>query len=336
VKERIQKVLANYGIDSRRNIEQMVVQGRIAVNGRTVTKLPVLVDPEQDKITVDDELVRVAASKRGKKPVARLYFLLNKPRGVYSTNVAQGEQKLAKDLLPPDLPGRVYPVGRLDAESKGLLLMTNDGELTNLLTHPRYEVPKTYRAVIDGMLSDETIQKLREGIWLADKEGQGFKTSRSKIIVIRRSSQQSILEITIREGRNRQVRRVLAKLGHKVRDLMRIKMGPLTLHGLGSGLARTLTLREVKQLYALASGEARKADDEKKSPERKRAGRSTPAIVEIEPSDPSDLAVEFEDEELLQEIEEEKSGGKKKPKAVDAAVAAAGDEGEAGEDDLPE
>ena len=146
VKERIQKILANAGVASRRNIEEMIRQGRISVNGQVVTELPVLIDSRKDKIEVDDEPLKLASSGSS----ARIYILMNKPPGVYSTNVAQGEQTRAIDLLPADLPGRVYPVGQLDASSKGLLLLTNDGELTNLLTHPRYGVSKTYRAMVDG------------------------------------------------------------------------------------------------------------------------------------------------------------------------------------------
>jgi 23S rRNA pseudouridine2605 synthase len=181
---------------------------------------------------------------------------MNKPKGVYSTNVAQGEQTRAIDLLPPGLPGRVYPVGRLDAESKGLLLLTNDGELTNRLTHPKYGVPKTYRAVVDGYVTAELVEELSKGVWLADpKTGKGFKTGRSIIKVVKRGRGSSVIEISIREGRNRQIRRMLAKTGHKVRELTRVKFGPLTLQGLGPGEVRSLTPREVKQLRELASRE---------------------------------------------------------------------------------
>src|SRR5947209_9319955 len=173
MKERIQKVLANAGVASRRNIEEMVLQGRVSVNGRVMTELPILVDAQRDKIKVDDELVRVAHRLAG----GRLYLLMNKPKGVYSTNVAQGEQLRAIDLLPPGLPGRVYPVGRLDSESKGLLLLTNDGKLTNRLTHPRYGVAKTYRATVDGYVGGDILEELQHGVWLADpKTGKGFKT----------------------------------------------------------------------------------------------------------------------------------------------------------------
>lgn len=180
-----------------------------------------------------------------------IYIVMNKPKGVFSTNVAQGEQTRAIDLLPPNFP-RVYPVGRLDAESKGLLLLTNDGDLTNRLTHPRYGVAKTYRAVVDGYVRGEVLDQLKSGIWLADpKKGKGFKTGRSHIRIMKRSRDRSTLEITIREGRNRQVRRMLAKVGHKVRELTRVKMGPITLHNLEPGQFRLLSPREVKALRGL-------------------------------------------------------------------------------------
>src|SRR5688500_17956631 len=191
MKERIQKVLANAGVASRGSVEEMVRQGRVSVNGKTLTDLPVLIDPERDRVVVDGEAVKLSTSLRGGPkgaPARRLYFLMNKPKGVYTTNVAQGVQTLAIDLLPRDLPGRVYPVGRLDAESQGLLLMTNDGELTNRLTHPRFGVPKTYRAVVDGLPTPEAIAELEQGVWMSDKEGgKAFKTGRSRIKVVKRA-----------------------------------------------------------------------------------------------------------------------------------------------------
>lgn len=328
MKERIQKVLANYGVDSRRNIELMISQGRVAVNGDVVTKLPVLIDPEVDHVTVDDEVVRLAKTRKGKAPVEKMYFLLNKPKRVYSTNVAQGEQRLAKDLLPADLPGRVYPVGRLDADSKGLLLLTNDGDLTNLLTHPRYEVPKTYRAEVDGMITDETVQTLENGIWLADKDGKGFKTGKCRIKSIFRGKDESIVEITIKEGRNRQVRRMLAKFGHKVRELTRIRMGPLTLEGVGSGKFRPLTSREVKQLFELArdgekrSNEKRLAEGKPVASPVKKSGRTRPPARQADVS--KDLAVQFEDEELRREAAAEAGEDVTTPTTPAAAKAAKG------------
>jgi 23S rRNA pseudouridine2605 synthase len=259
VKQRIQKVLAAAGVASRRAIEEMVQQGRVTVNGKTLTELPILIDPARDRVTVDEEPVRFDRRETG----ARVYVMMYKPKGVHTTNVAQGEQARAIDLLPPNFPHRVFPVGRLDSESKGLLLLTNDGELTNQLTHPRYGVAKTYRAVVDGFVRPEALEQLQKGVWLADSHsgggrGGGFKTGRSRIRIVKRMREQSILEITIREGRSHQVRRMLAKIGHKVRDLTRIKMGPLTLHGLKPGQSRLLTPRELKELRALPADLHRK------------------------------------------------------------------------------
>ncbi len=245
MKERIQKVLAAAGVDSRRHVEEMVRQGRIAVNGTIQRDLPILIDPATDRVEVDGAPVRFKPPKTAPK----LYILLNKPKGVYSTNVAQGVQTRAIDLLPPDLPGRVYPVGRLDAESKGLLLLTNDGDLTQRLTHPSYGVTKTYRAVVDGFVEPQTLVALEKGVWLADtRTGQGFKAAAAQVHIVRRSKAKSILEIRLREGRNRQIRRMLAQLGHKVRDLTRIQIGPLLLKGLAPGQSRLLTPREIKAL----------------------------------------------------------------------------------------
>jgi 23S rRNA pseudouridine2605 synthase len=297
VKERIQKILANAGVESRRHVEEMVRQGRVAVNGKVRTDLPILIDPEHDRVTVDDEPIRIKPRGKGPggRPAQRLYFLLNKPRGVYSTNVAQGAQKRAIDLLPHDLPGRVYPVGRLDADSKGLLLMTNDGELTNKLTHPRYGVAKTYRATVEGSVKPEAIRELEKGVWLADKDtGKGFKTRPSRIQVVHRDRERTVLDITLKEGHNRQVRRMLLKIGHKVRDLVRVKMGPLTLQGLAPGKFRPLTPREIKDLHAVTH---RKPEP----PPGRRAesdGRKKPAAIERSAAQDND-AGDFEDDAEL-------------------------------------
>ena len=244
MKERIQKVLSEAGIESRRHVEEMVLQGRITVNGETVYRLPVMIDPEVDKVTVDNERVNLA--KRVAKE--RIYIMMNKPKGVYCTNVAQGEQKRAIDLLPPDLTDRVYPVGRLDSESKGLLLLTNDGDLTQQLTHPKYGIAKTYTAIVDGFVKPEVIEKLSEGVWLADPVSGGYKTGKTMIKIIRRAERSSVLQITIKEAKNRQLRRMLARVGHKVRELTRIKMGPLSIENLQPGESRLLTVRELTQL----------------------------------------------------------------------------------------
>ncbi|HEY1687204.1 MAG TPA: pseudouridine synthase [Tepidisphaeraceae bacterium] len=246
MKQRIQKILAHAGLASRRNIEEMVRQGRVAVNGKVLTELPILVDPQTDRVSVDGENLKLRSDKDDR----RVYILMNKPKGIYSTNVAQGDQVRAIDLLPPEFSERLYPVGRLDAESKGLLLLTNDGDLTNRLTHPRFGVPKTYRAGVDGWIGPKEIEALQKGIWLSDQHsGKGFKASVGHVTVVRRGRERSILDITLREGRNRQVRRMLASIGHKVRELTRIKMGPLVLGNLQPGHFRELSGSELKKLH---------------------------------------------------------------------------------------
>ncbi|HZZ44714.1 MAG TPA: pseudouridine synthase [Tepidisphaeraceae bacterium] len=265
MKERIQKVLASVGVASRRAIEDMIRDGRVAVNGKVETSLPIMVDAAVDKIKIDGEAVRIKGTDTTKK----YYVLMNKPKGVYSTNVAQGAQTRAIDLLPEDFPARVYPVGRLDSESKGLLLLTNDGELTNLLTHPRYGVSKTYRAVVDGWVKEELIEQMREGVWLSEKEGgKAYKANVKYARIYKRGRDKSVLDITIRESRNRQLRRMLARLGHKVRELTRIKMGPLTLEGIQPGGMRMLTGKEIRELRESVERKAKKDGDpreEKKS-----------------------------------------------------------------------
>ena len=266
MKVRIQKLLAAVGFDSRRHVEEMVLAGRVAVNGKRVKSLPVMVNDDADTIEVDD--VEVFSPRKIKRnevdaPDDLVYVVLNKPEKVYCTNVSQGEQTRAIDLLPPHFRTRVYPVGRLDAESRGLLLLTNDGDLTNKLTHPRYGITKIYRAQIDGSIEGSVIQQLVHGVWLADPgNGAGFKAKAAKVEVIKRMRERSIIDITLDEGRNRQVRRMLAKLGHKVRTLTRIRFGPLDLNKLGlqPGESRMLLPREVTALKRAADrGERQEA-----------------------------------------------------------------------------
>ncbi len=260
MKVRIQKLLAAAGIDSRRHIEEMVLAGRVAVNGKKVRSLPVMVNEEADVIEVDG--VEVHSPRKIRRREAKhggaeslVYVVMNKPEKVYCTNVSQGEQLRAIDLLPPDFQTRVYPVGRLDAESRGLLLLTNDGELTNKLTHPRYGISKVYRAVVDGSFSGDLVAELLKGVWLADSEGgAGFKAKAAKVEIVRRGRERSVIDITLDEGRNRQIRRMLAKLGHKVRSLTRVKFGPLDLNKLDlkPGQSRLLLPREVTLLKRIA------------------------------------------------------------------------------------
>jgi 23S rRNA pseudouridine2605 synthase len=232
--ERLQKVMSSAGLGARRVCEQMILDGHVRVNGQLVESLPVLVE-ETDRVEVDGRPIH-----REKK----VYFLLHKPRGVVVTNSDPAGRTRAVDLV--NVPQRVFPVGRLETDSSGLLVMTNDGELANRLTHPRYEVPKTYEVEADGYMTGEDIQKLLSGVYLA--EG---RTRVDRLRVAGRSRTQTWLEITLPESRNRQIRRMLARLGHKVRRLSRISMGKLTLRGLGVGRFRPLTQPEINYLMKI-------------------------------------------------------------------------------------
>ncbi|MEE8169022.1 MAG: pseudouridine synthase [Phycisphaerae bacterium] len=243
--QRLQKILAAAGIGSRRTCEKFIEDGRVRVNGRVARTLPVMVDPAADRITVDGKRIR------GERQV---YYLLNKPRGVLCTHRDPAGRKRAIDCLGR-VRERVFPVGRLDATSTGLLLLTNDGGLAERITHPRYGVPKTYRAEVVGRIEPDALDRLRRGVWLA--EG---KTAPARARIVHRDRKRTILEITLREGKNREVRRVLARLGHKVRNLKRIAIGPLSLGSLPSGAYRSLTPKELTQLKR----SSRPAADQKK------------------------------------------------------------------------
>lgn len=232
---RLQRFLADAGVASRRHAEEMVLNGRITINDRVVDTLPAFVNPSVDRVFADGQRVR---------PQRLTYMLLHKPRNVVSTYRDPEGRRRAVDLLPP-MKERLFPVGRLDAESTGALLMTNDGELTQQLTHPSYAVPKVYRAEVDGYVQASDIEQLRKGIYLA--EG---KAKVSEVSIIHAARDRSVLEITLREGRNRQVRRMLARLDHKVRRLKRIMIGPISIKGLPAGACRHLSPKELDELRA--------------------------------------------------------------------------------------
>ena len=233
-KVRIQKELAAAGVASRRAVEQLIVEGRITVNRELVTKLPCFIDLAVDDVRVDGQAVKLkrAAAKR-------VYYLLNKPRGVVCTQNDPAGRTRAVDMLG-GVKERVFCVGRLDAESTGLLLLTNDGELTELLTHPRYGVPKTYVVEIDGQLTADQIAKLTKGVYIDGKLTRG-----ARVKSLRKGPKQSLLEITLTEGRNREIRRMLARIGHKVRKLKRVAIGPITNKGLKIGSYRQLNRTEI-------------------------------------------------------------------------------------------
>jgi 23S rRNA pseudouridine2605 synthase len=241
-KQRLQKVLAAAGIGSRRKCEQLILSGTVEVNKRIVNELPVFIDPQEDIITVNGKKIPVDSARRTKK----VYFLLNKPKGVICTSSDPFGRKKAVDFIPAD--ERIFCVGRLDADTTGVIILTNDSELANKLTHPRYEVPKTYIARVKGQVSGEAVEKLKKGIWLS--EG---KTSRASVRVLKRDYKESLIEIIIRQGLNRQVRRMLAKVGLPVKSLKRTRIGNITAQGLGIGKFRTLTKAEIAYLSGYGS-----------------------------------------------------------------------------------
>jgi len=235
--QRLQKVLAAAGIDSRRKCEELILSGEVRVNRKVVDELPAFVDPEKDIITVYGKKIRAAQ---------KVYFLLNKSKGVICTNRDPRGRKKAIDLVHTN--ERIFCVGRLDADTTGLIILTNDSELTNRLTHPRYGIAKTYVVRINGEISGEQVEKLKKGVWLA--EG---KTGRASVKILKRRHNESSIEITIRQGLNRQVRRMLANVGLPVKSLTRTSFGKLTVRGLGVGKFRTLTRAEVAHLKKITA-----------------------------------------------------------------------------------
>ncbi len=228
--ERLHKILAHAGYGSRRACEEFILAGRVSVDGAIVRTLGVSVDLATQQVRCDGEVVKTEPN---------VYFLLNKPRGVVCTNDDPMRRPKVIDLFQ-GICQRIYTVGRLDADSDGLIIVTNDGELTNLLTHPRYGVPKTYRVVVKGYVGGEQIEKIQAGIWLA--EG---KTSRLRVRVHKRSREMTIMDVTLREGINREVRRIFARIGHTLRSLTRIRIGGLVLGGLHPGQYREISREQI-------------------------------------------------------------------------------------------
>lgn len=256
---RLPKFLSDTGVASRRRAEELILEGRVLVNDQIVDTLPAFVEPQRDRVIVDGVLVRVQRLD---------YFILHKPKNVVCTNRDPAGRLRAVDLLP-DLPARLLPVGRLDAETSGLLLMTNDGELAQRITHPRYGVPKTYRAEVGGHAAPDLPRRMRDGVYLAEGKARA-----SEVEVVHTSHERSVLMITLREGRNRQVRRMLARLGHPVRKLKRVQIGPLSLRGLPEGATRRLTPQEIAALRAAAEAAERAATTASGRPRR---GAEVPA-----------------------------------------------------------
>jgi len=262
VQERLQKLLAEAGVASRRKAEQLIQEGRVTVNGRIVTQLGTKVNPAVDDVRVDGQAVKISGH--------HVYLMLNKPRGVVSAMEDPRGHKSLGDLV--QIPQRVFPVGRLDATSEGLILLTDDGELANLLTHPRYEHDKEYRALVNGVPSDETLEAWSRGILL-----EGQRTAPAQVDIIHKDKDSALLRVIMHEGRKRQLREVAALLGHPVRQLQRVRLGPLNLGVLKPGEWRHLTEREVEELTAVKkkAGGGKQAGAKKPQAE-KRESRDKP------------------------------------------------------------
>jgi 23S rRNA pseudouridine2605 synthase/16S rRNA pseudouridine516 synthase len=237
--ERLQKVLAAAGVASRRVCEQYVVEGRVEVNGRVVTELGTRIDPAADRVAVDGVAIQLDVSKR--------YVMLNKPTGAVST---MADEKGRRDLreFVADYEERLFNVGRLDADTSGLLLLTNDGDLAQVLAHPSFGVEKTYLATVSGAVTPATLRRLRDGVDLDDGPIRADKAR----VVGEPSRGRSLVEITLHSGRNRIVRRMLDAVGHPVQQLVRRQFGPLHLGTLASGRTRDLGKLELGQLLTLA------------------------------------------------------------------------------------
>jgi 23S rRNA pseudouridine2605 synthase len=238
--ERLQKILAQAGIASRRKCEDLISAGKVEVNGEVVTTLGTKADPDQDIITVNGKPIRNEK---------KVYIVMNKPKGVITSASDPEGRKVVSDYLR-DVKERVYPVGRLDYDTEGLIILTNDGEFANLLTHPKHHVPKTYMATVKGVPHGSDLDKLKAGIMLDDGMTSPAEVEYKDIDT---AKNEATISITIYEGRNRQVRRMFEAVSHPVIKLKRIAFGELMLHNLKRGLFRHLTKNEVEDLIKLAN-----------------------------------------------------------------------------------
>ena len=241
--ERLQKIMAASGIASRRKAEEIIAAGRVTLNGRVVTEQGTKADSERDEICVD--------GKPLKKAERLVYYMLNKPKG-YVTTVHDPEGRPTVMELLPKRGERVYPVGRLDYASEGLLLMTNDGELAAKLMKAGSHVPKTYRVKVSGKPEEQVIAKLRAGVSIALEDGRRVKTSPAKLRLVEDGAN-PWYEVVLTEGRNRQIRRMFEEVGHHVEKIKRMQLGPLMLD-VGSGRVRELKAGEVEKLKQAVKG----------------------------------------------------------------------------------
>ncbi|MEO6595560.1 MAG: pseudouridine synthase [Planctomycetota bacterium] len=245
-KVRLNQFLAMSGVCSRRAADGLIAGGRVEVNGELVRELGVRVDPQHDDVRFDGNRIM---------PERPVYVLFNKPSGVVCTNARNEQKKRVIDCLP-EVRGRLFTVGRLDVDSEGLILLTNDGSFALEMTHPRYGVPKLYAVVVQGRIEQSDIGRARGGVWLAEGPTAGMDVK-----VERTFKDSTYLKVTLREGKNREIRRVFAKLGHRVTSLKRIRIGGLSLHGLSKSGWRFVQPQEIQQLREVARSADQRAED---------------------------------------------------------------------------
>lgn len=231
--ERLQKYIANSGVTSRRKAEELILSGHVKVNGITITELGTKVEPAKDVVMVDNKIITEAQQF--------VYLKLYKPEGYVTTVKDQFNRKTVIDLI--NIKDRIYPIGRLDYNTSGLLLLTNDGDLANKLLHPKYKIYKTYVAEVTGQISLDSIEKLKKGVII-----DGYKTAPAKIKLLNHNQNSSIVQVSIYEGKNRQVRKMLDSVGHTVKKLERVSFGEITLDNLKTGQWKFLSKEEIKYL----------------------------------------------------------------------------------------
>jgi 23S rRNA pseudouridine2605 synthase len=267
--ERLQKIIAAAGVASRRKAEQLITSGLVQVNGTTITELGSKADPEHDHIRVNGKLLQGAQRQT--------YLLLNKPKG-YVTTAHDPEGRPTVMTLVHGVGSRVYPVGRLDYASEGLLLMTNDGDLAHKLMKAASHVPKTYVVKVAGKPPEESIEKLRRGLSIATDDGKRVRTSPAKIRVVKEANN-PWYEVTLIEGRNRQIRRMFEEVGHHVEKIKRVKYGPLTLD-VPPGEFRRLTLQEVAKLKIASTTTSHRVLPASPQPTFAKTAKSRPGLSE--------------------------------------------------------
>jgi pseudouridine synthase len=258
--ERLQKLLAQAGYGSRRACEEIIAAGRVTVNGK-VASLGDKADLEADHVAVDGRRLKIESN--------HVYIMLNKPRNVVTTNEDEFGRKTVRDLV--DYDGQVYPVGRLDFDSEGLVLLTNDGDLANVLTHPRYQHDKEYLVFVKGQPDDKTLASWRRGVVLPE---DGYRTAPARVNIVKRESGGTLLRVVMHEGRKRQIREVARLLGHPVQYLLRVRIGPIDMGDLKPGKWRFLRPQEIQALRDLVGTSGARPTLRSRSKAHKPAPRS--------------------------------------------------------------